>query len=337
MHRCRVLAARGRGRVGNGALVGAVLVRDGNLIAEGWHQAFGAPHAERHLLENFEQKISSSDTLFVNLEPCCHQGKTPPCTDIIIERGIRRVVYGMHDPDPRVAGKGIDILRAAGITVIGPVERASCEWLNRGFVSVRTKSRPWITLKQARMPDGSIANADGSPLHITSDAQNAWSHQSLRATHDAILVGVGTVLADNPHLTVRHVSPVIVSSPATLRRAQGDTVQPWRIILDPHGRMPVTAKLVTDEHRARTIIVQCQESKNSKETKDVLQGQGVRILEVDMTSDAGFALNQLWPHLINLDGGAAGVTSVLVEGGTRTWDFFRRAGVVDAEVTLVGY
>jgi diaminohydroxyphosphoribosylaminopyrimidine deaminase/5-amino-6-(5-phosphoribosylamino)uracil reductase len=328
--------------VGNGALVGAVLVRDGDLIAEGWHAAFGASHAERHLLENFEQKISSSDVLFVNLEPCCHHGKTPPCTDIIIERGIRRVVYGMRDPDPRVAGKGIDILRAAGIDVIGPVERASCEWLNRGFVSVRTKSRPWITLKQARMPDGSIANADGSPLHITSDAQDVWSHQSLRATHDAILVGVGTILTDDPQLTIRHGASPYGSwlLPSGLVAPHHDRAQPWRIILDPHGRMPVTAKLVTDEHRARTIIVHCQESKDSKETKDskdVLQSRGVRILEVDMTGDAGLALDQLWPHLINLDEGAAGVTSVLVEGGTRTWDFFRRAGVVDSEVTLVGY
>lgn len=321
MHRCLELAREGRGCVGNGALVGAVLVRDGVIIAEGLHTGFGKPHAERQLLEKFEQKISSSDTLYVNLEPCCHHGKTPPCTDIIIDRGIKHVVYGMRDPDQRVSGQGIAALQNAGVDVTGPVERAACEWLNRGFISVRTKGRPWITLKQAIAADGSISNPDGSPKAITSAAQNAWSHARLRATHDAILVGVGTILSDNPQLTVRDTEVA---------------VRPRRIVLDPHGRIPSDAKVLTDEHHARTIVVGCTGSAGFAQAKDALLQTGVTLLEVDMTADSSLALHQLWPQLLSLDGGAGGITSILVEGGRKTWLFFRSAGVLDMQVILAG-
>ena len=139
IHRCLTLAERGRGKVGLNPLVGAVLVRNGRIIAEAFHAGFGKVHAERQLLENLDQKISTEDILYVNLEPCCHQGKTPACIDIIRERGVKNVVFGMIDPDPLVQGKGIECLRNAGIEVIGPVERARSEWLNRGFVSLRAK------------------------------------------------------------------------------------------------------------------------------------------------------------------------------------------------------
>ena len=171
-------------------LIGSVLVRDGKIIAEGFHAAYGTSHAERQLLENFKAEIKPTDILYVNLEPCCHTGKTPPCTDIILERGIKHIVIGMQDPDPRVAGKGIEILRKNKVQIEGPVLRAQCEWLNRGFISVRTKQRPWITVKSAHSSDGKIANDDGAPLAITDEAQNMWSHEHLRFTHDAILVGM---------------------------------------------------------------------------------------------------------------------------------------------------
>ncbi|HRH93307.1 MAG TPA: deaminase, partial [Candidatus Peribacteria bacterium] len=189
MRRCLELAERGRCLVGNGAMVGAVLVRDGQVIAEGFHEAFGKPHAERQLLEKFEQKIYSTDTLYVNLEPCvAHKSKkNPPCCDIIVERGIKRVVYGMRDPDPRVAGKGIAFLRKAGVEVVGPVLLEECMRFNRGFVSVRTKGRPWIVMQQARTPAGQFAAPDGGFLKIATKEQDTWTHSQLRAKNDAVL------------------------------------------------------------------------------------------------------------------------------------------------------
>ena len=245
---CLKLAEQGRGFVGNGALVGSCLVRDGKVLAEGYHSAYGEAHAERILLENYEQKISTQDILYVNLEPCCHHGKTPPCTDIILEKGVKKLVFGMQDPDPRVAGEGIRILEAAGVQCIGPIDSAVCRRFNRGFVSVRENNRPWITLKSAKTADGRIANDDGSPLKITSEEQDAWSHEFLRAKHDAILVGVKTIIQDDPELTVRFCHP-----------ERSRRIQPMRVILDPHGRIPQDAKVLNDEYAEKTIVVTEQE------------------------------------------------------------------------------
>ena len=251
MRRCLELADRGRGAVGNGALVGSVLLRRGAIVAEGFHAAWGRAHAERALLEAFSSDVEPEDVLVVNLEPCCHHGKTPPCIDILLQRGVRRVVVGMADPDPRVAGKGIALLRSAGVAVEGPVLPELCYRANRGFVSVRTTGRPWITLKRAQTPDGRVANPDGSPLKITSSAQDVWAHTRLRATHDAILIGVGTALCDDPSLNTRF---------AQLLPQENAPIQPWRIVLDRELRLPPTAKLATDAHRARTIVVHAPEA-----------------------------------------------------------------------------
>jgi diaminohydroxyphosphoribosylaminopyrimidine deaminase/5-amino-6-(5-phosphoribosylamino)uracil reductase len=323
MRRCLELAERGRCVVGNGAMVGAVLVRSGKVIAEGFHKGFGKPHAERQLLEKFEQKIDSTDTLYVNLEPCvAHKTKkNPPCSDIILEKGIKRVVYGMLDPDPRVAGKGIAQLRKAGIQVLGPVLPGECLRLNRGFVSARTKHRPWITLKRAQARDGSIANPDGSFLKITNKAQDTWSHTFLRAKHDAILIGVGTALADNPHLTIRHCQA---------------GYQPWRIILDSGLRMPMTAHLVQDTFAARTIVItRPRLGRIPSSVIPILQARGVRVLQVKHGKD-GVDLPSLWNVLLTPNGDYHGLTSILVEGGVKTWATFTKAGCVDEEVTLMG-
>lgn len=321
MRRCLELAEQGRGLIGNGALVGSVLVRDGKIIAEGCHEAFGKAHAERELLENFTQEIKATDILYVNLEPCCHTGKTPPCTDIILERGIKTVVYGLRDPDVRVGGQGLAVLRDHGVNVIGPVIPEECARLNRGFLSVRTKNRPWITLKSAQMSNGRIANADGSPLTITSPEQNEWSHNNLRATHDAILVGVGTILHDDPQLTTR-----FAENPPRL----------LRIILDPHLRIPETAKVLTDDKRTDTIIVYCSQSKNVDLAKIAqLQTAGIRLIDIDMR-DGHFDWKALWHSLITPSGDYNGITSILVEGGLKTWKIFRNHKLVDQEITLMG-
>lgn len=320
---CLQLAERGRGLVGNGAMVGAVLVRAGAIIAEGYHEAFGKPHAERHLLEKFEQKISSLDVLYVSLEPCvAHRSKkNPPCSDLIIQRGVRHVVYGMADPDPRVAGKGIAALRKAGIQVLGPVLPQECERLNRGFVSLRTKGRPWITLKKAITKAGDIANPDGSFLKITTLEQDTWSHTHLRAKHDAILIGIGTALIDNPRLTIRHCAAAF---------------QPWRIVLDAGLRLPVTAKLVTDEHAGRTIVVTKNKlHKIQQSVVPLLQARGVRVLQLPH-DEHGVDFAALWKALTTPEGDFHGIASILVEGGAHTWNTFTQAGVVDEEVTLVG-
>jgi diaminohydroxyphosphoribosylaminopyrimidine deaminase/5-amino-6-(5-phosphoribosylamino)uracil reductase len=316
MQRCLELAALGRKAVGNGALVGSVLVRDGTIIAEGYHHAFGQAHAERDLLESFTGKIQPTDILYVNLEPCCHTGKQPPCTDIILERGVKHVVIGMRDPDSRVSGKGIEILRAQGVTVEGTVLRAECEWLSRGFISVRTKQRPWITTKMAKMADGRIANADGFPLAITSPEQNAWSHKYLRARHDAILVGVQTIINDNPTLDAR--------------LSDRPDYYPWRIILDPHGRIPVNAKVVTDTHASSTMIIVNPEN---QEKIEYLRKNGVHIFAVPLTNE-GVVWEDLWKVLLGSDGDFHGVTSVLVEGGAKTWEMFTKANLVDMDIQL---
>lgn len=318
MRRCLELAERGRGLTGVNPMVGAVLVRDGVIIAEGFHAEFGKAHAERDLLEKYEQKIRSTDTLYVNLEPCCHTNKkTSPCAQMLIKRGIKKIVYGMKDPNPAVAGKGIELLNKNSVQTLGPVLEQDCKRMNRGFVSLMTKGRPWITLKQAVTYDGRTANNDGSPLKITSEAQDAWSHRFLRAQHDAILVGVGTIVFDNPRLTVRHI-------------VSGDDVTgPWKIILDPTLRIPIAANVVA----SRTIIVT---RPDVDETKTIaLRGKGARVLHVPLANDS-FEWKSLWDILITPADDFHGIASLLVEGGPTIWKYFRDAKVVDEEVLLIG-
>lgn len=314
IHRCLEVAAQGRKVVGNGAMVGALLVRDGKVIAEGYHKKYGNLHAERDLLSSVLD-CARTDILYVNLEPCCHTGKQPPCTDIIIERGVKHVVFGMFDPDTRVSGKGIEILRKAGVEVIGPIASAECEWFNRGFVSVRTKNRPWITLKKAMNSEQLTANSDGSRLMITSKEQDVWSHTFLRAKHDAILVGVQTIINDNPILDAR---------------LAGTDYHPWRIILDPHGRTPLTAKVLTDNDTSSTIVITSDETHAKN-----IEKSGALAFVVAMTGDS-FEWDDLWKRLLSHHKHFDGVTSILVEGGEKTWESFKKAGFVDMEVCLVG-
>ena len=302
MHRCLELAAQGRGLVGSNPLVGSVLVRDGNIIAEGYYRGVGFDHAEVDMIKNCDQLIKPTDGLYVNLEPCCHTGNTPPCTDRIIESGIKRVIIGMQDPDPRVSGEGIAKLRSAGVEVTGPVLRAQCERLNRGYISLRTNNRPYITLKRAQTFEGNVANADGSTLSITSQNQNKWSHANLRATHDAILVGVQTVIADDPQLTNRI-----------------STYQPIKIILDPDLRIPRDAKLIDN----RTIII------TQKDAEPIGDAKVITVPIIDNHFDWDVLWNQFSTFHFPL-------STILVEGGPKTWDAFWKASLVDEEVILIG-
>lgn len=318
IHRCLALAEHGRGKVGLNPLVGAVLVREGKIIAEAFHEEFGKAHAERALLEKFEQKIRSDDILYVNVEPCCHQGKTPACTDIIRKRGVKQVVFGMVDPDPLVQGKGIACLREAGITVTGPIERAQCEWLNRGFISLRSKGRPWVTIHSARTRGGAYAVPDGRPLKMTSEEQDRWTHQWLRGQHDAILVGVQTVITDDPQLTVRFGMHL---------------PSPLRVVLDPHLRIPLSARMVNGDLASGTVVITAPGS--DRAVHQQLMERGVSVVEIPLT-DGHFDLSGLWNALMTPTGSFHGIASILVEGGAKTWQNFRAAGLVDEEVTLLG-
>lgn len=318
--------------MGNGALVGSVLVREGKILGESYYSEYGNSHAERELVEKFEQEIRSGDVLYVNLEPCCHQGKTPPCTNYLINKGVKKVVIGMVDPDPRVSRKGIAQLRAAGVEVIGPVLRAECEWVNRGFIALRTKNRPWITLKMARTRSGEIAGPDGSPMKITSPEQDAWVHERVRSGNDAILVGVGTVIADNPSLTIRNLSKKFV--------------QPYRIILDPSFNTPLESKVVMDEYAARTILVTDsgpsfaeasagRQGTTDKGKKKSLVQNGAKIFYVPV-ENGRFVWAELWKTLTEPKGDFHGIASILVEGGRKTWEMFKKAGMMDEEIILMG-
>jgi len=325
MHRCLALAERGRGKVGANPLVGAALIRGGKIIAEAWHHAFGDLHAERQLLAEFDQKIYSGDILYVNLEPCCHHGKTPPCTAAILERGIRHVVFGMRDPNPVVAGKGIALLEQGGVHVEGPVERASCERANRGFLSVVALGRPYVTLRSAQTVDGRVAKPNGEPLKITCRQQDLWTHRFLRARHDAILVGIGTVLRDNPRLTARYSNKKI------------DHYDPLRIVLDANLRIPLSSKIVSGGFAHGTLVVSSPiRGGEQRGVAQELRSRGVWVEEVPVR-DGVFDWCALWSLLVTPKEGFSGITSVLLEGGPSTWEAFRRAGFVDEEVTLVGH
>lgn len=331
IHRCLSLAESARGHTGINPMVGTVLVRDGKIIAEAYHEQFGGPHAEALLIKKLDQKIQQEDGLYLNLEPCCHQGKkTPPCTKAIIKSGIKRVIVGMLDPNPEVSGKGIVELQKNDIEVIGPIERARCEWFNRGFVFLMTKGRPWITLKKAQTRSGAIACEDGSKMKITSEVQNRWSHAFLRAKHDAILVGVGTVVTDDPLLTARMANDQVT-------RAK----QPLRIVLDPELRIPLTAKIVNGEMAKGTMVVR-KDSDDSEDSRDTqgkmreLRERGVRVASIPVNASGAFDLQALFRLLTTPTQDFHGITSVLVEGGAKTWEAFRKAKAVDCEVTLIG-
>jgi len=324
MRRCLELAERGRGRVGSGAMVGAALVRDAKIIAEGWHEGFGKPHAEHMLLQNFRGSIEPTDILYINLEPCLAHDtkKTSGCTEQILKRGIRRVAIGMTDPDFRVAGSSILALKRAECELKVGVLRAQCEYFNRGYINLRTKHRPWITLKKAQTRAGAISHEDGSPMRITSPEQDAWSHTFLRAKHDAILVGIGTVLKDNPLLT-----------PRLNKKNDQNLPLPYRLILDSRLQIPSNSSVVSDEYRHRTIIV-ADEKFYDMNTKEQLEQKDVRVIAVS-TQDGCFDWKKLWEVLITPTEGFCGIASILVEGGRRTWTAFRDAKMIDAEVLLI--
>ena len=313
MRRALRLARRGFGRTSPNPLVGAVLVQRGQVIGSGWHHGAGLPHAEIEALLDCERRGHSprGATLYVTLEPCCTHGRTPPCTNAISAAGIRRVLVGATDPNPAHAGRGFDLLRAAGITVTHGVLAAECEQLNEAFNHWIVHRTPFVTVKSAMTLDGKIATASGDSKWITSEPARAVG-MKLREAADAILVGINTVLADNPSLTFRPAAPSrkpLAAPPKHLRR----------IILDAHARTPLAARVITDEAADLTTIVL---SVAAPKRRAAALARRVRTLVAPVTPDGRIDLRWLLAEL-----GREQVTALLVEGG----------GEVNASFLLGGF
>jgi diaminohydroxyphosphoribosylaminopyrimidine deaminase / 5-amino-6-(5-phosphoribosylamino)uracil reductase len=292
------LARRAYGHTSPNPMVGAVLVKGGQVIGRGWHRKAGLPHAEIEALRDAGKRGHSPKgaTLYVTLEPCCTHGRTPPCTDAIIAAGIRRVVVGVVDPNPRHAGRAFRILKRAGIEVFSGVLAEECARLNEAFNHWIVHRAPFVTVKAAMSLDGKIATSSGESKWITGEKARAYG-MKLRQGADAILVGVNTVLADDPGLTVRSVQ-------GSRSKVQGSKLR--RIILDSRARTPPTAKVVSDKHAALTTIVVGSHAPAHR-VKALARRVNVVVAPVQKS---GINLRWLLRRL-----GRENITSLLVEGG----------------------
>ncbi len=299
MHGALSLALRGTGRVSPNPLVGCVVVKDGSVLSRGWHRGFGLPHAEAMALEGAEDFRGA--TLYVNLEPCSHRGKTPPCAPLIAERGIARVVAGMVDPDSRVQGRGLDFLREKGIAVQTGVLEPECRWINRGFIRRNTLGRPWVTVKGALSLDGGMALESGESRWITGPSARATAHL-LRSESDAVLVGAGTAARDDPELTVR----------STWGRS------PLRVLLDSRLSLPEGAKM----YGKGTLVV--TDGSEGEEQRASARRAGMELLAAPGKA-GGLSLPFLLSALAD-----RGISTLLVEGGPSVIASFFREGLVDS-------
>ena len=253
MRRAIELAKMGGGYVHPNPLVGCVVVKDGEIIAEGYHEKYGEFHAERNALTSCKSETKGA-SLYVTLEPCCHYGKTPPCTDIIIEKGIKKVYVGILDPNPLVAGKGVKRLQDAGIEVEVGLCADEIRELNKVFLKYITTKRPYVIMKTAMTLDGKIAAFTGDSKWVTNEESRKIVHQ-LRSEMAGVIVGIGTVLADDPMLNVR---------------LDGDHHQPARIVVDSNLRIPIDSQLVKTAKEYRTIVA-CRHFDRSEEKRSAVE------------------------------------------------------------------
>ncbi len=310
LRRALKLARKGLGKTSPNPVVGAVIVKEDRIIGQGYHHQFGGNHAEVNAFQSASESTNGA-TLYVTLEPCCYHGKTPPCVDAIIRNKIGRVVIGTLDPNPRVNGKGVEILKRHGIeTEVGVLE-AECRNLNAAHFKYMTTGLPLVTLKFAQTLDGRIATATGDSQWISSEKFRRLAHQ-LRATSDAVMVGIDTVLADDPRLTVRLVKGK----------------NPTRIILDTRLRIPLDARVVRDGKTAPTIIATTSHADEKKSSR--LNEMGIEVLVV-REDDAGEIDLR---HLLRLLG-ERGVSSLLVEGGAGVITSLLHQNLADRMVVAV--
>ena len=308
MRQAIALALKGTGRVNPNPLVGAVVVKDGRVIGEGYHQQYGCPHAERNALAACTESPAGA-TIYVTLEPCCHHGTNPPCTQALIQVGVSRVVVGSADPNPLVAGKGIAQLKAAGIQVEEGCLQAECDAINFIFFHYITTKQPYLALKYAMTADGKIACHTGASRWITGEAARHHVHQ-LRNKYAAIMVGTGTLLADDPELTCRIEN--------------GNN--PVRIVCDTQLRTPLSAKLVTTATEVPTIIATCCPDEIRHKPYQEAGCQVWVLPEKNEVVDLHALLQRL---------GQEKIDSVLVEGGGQlNWSLLQ-AGLVQRVYTYI--
>ena len=345
MQRAVALAARGRGGVEPNPMVGCVLVRGGRIIGKGWHRRFGGPHAEIDALRRCHGSPRGA-TAYVTLEPCCYHGKTPPCTDALLAAGIKRVVAAVRDPNPRVAGRGLRILRAGDVEVTLGVCGEQAAALNAPFFKFIRKHRPWVILKWAQSLDGKIATHTGDSKWISDEVCRAHAHRQ-RGLVDAIIVGIGTVLKDDPLLTSR------VGGSAARRASFSPTGRlgkpprtATRVVLDSDLRIPLRAQLVRTAKQVPTWIF-CGPSAPATRVRR-LEAAGCRVTRVPLAPFAPFSpftrshsstaahrrAGSLTPPTLSLPAvldelGRAQMLNVLVEGGGRLLGEFMDAGLAD--------
>ena len=298
--------------------VGCVLVKDEELIGEGYHVRAGEGHAEVNALANATQEVAGA-TAYVTLEPCSHQGKTPPCADALIKAGVARVVFGMQDPNPEVAGRGLSKLKKAGVDVIGPVLEAECEALNIGFIKRMREGLPFIRVKLAMSLDGRTAMESGESQWITG-ASARQDVQRLRAQSDAIITGIGSVLADNPSMTVRIDEADQAIDAKRVR-------QPLRVVMDTALSILPEAKILYPTKQACVFVV---EEDVESEHLDVLQEKGVSVRFAPRGDDGRLDLLDAMEQLAD-----AGINEVLVETGAELAGGFIQAGLVDEIVVYM--
>lgn len=309
----KVLAQNGLGFVNPNPLVGALIYRDDQLLATGYHKRYGGLHAEREAFLDAEQKgvDCTGATMYVTLEPCCHQGKQPPCTDAIIAHHIKRVVVGILDPNPLVAGKGVEKLRAAGIEVdILPEDSKEADVLrfqNRIFLKYITSGLPWISMKYAMTLDGKICTRTGDSRWVSGEESRQFAHH-LRLWHKGILCGIGTVLADDPMLTTR-----IPDMP--------DAPSPIRIVADRNARIPLESNLVKTAREFPLVVAHAEGANPDKLAR--LQELGVETWKCD-------SLQELMARA-----GKEQIDSILLEGGGTLNEAFLREGLVDEVFAFV--
>jgi diaminohydroxyphosphoribosylaminopyrimidine deaminase/5-amino-6-(5-phosphoribosylamino)uracil reductase len=309
MKMCLALAAKGRGFTSPNPLVGAVVVKNNKVVGKGYHRMVGGPHAEVNAIDDAGPNAKGG-TLYVNLEPCNHTGRTPPCTEAIIQAGIKRTVIGMDDPNPGVKGGGADRLERCGLIVSKGICQKEAKKLNEAFIKYVRSGRPFVTVKCAATLDGRIASRTGDSKWITGSESRRFVHE-LRHAADAIMVGVETVKKDDPSLTAR--------------LPQSKSRDPVRIILDTHLSIKDTAKILHLESDSDTLIFTADDAAADgfADKKATLENKGARV--IGAPAENGFIL--LDPLMVQL--GAQGITSLIIEGGARVIASALRDGIVD--------
>ncbi len=315
MRRAIELAKKGSGHVNPNPLVGAVIVRDGEIIGEGYHECYGQLHAERNAIANAKKRGDSLEgsTIYVTLEPCCHYGKTPPCTEAIIEEKIAKVVVGSDDPNPLVSGKGFQMLREKGIEVIPHFLKEECDAMNHVFFHYIRTGTPYVAMKYAMTMDGKIACYTGDSKWVTGEESRAHV-QTLRNHYKGIMAGIGTVLADDPMLNCR---------------IEGGR-DPIRIIADSHLRIPMDSQLVRTAGQ-QPLIVACLPDADEEKAAQ-LQEKGVEVLRIPGVTTADITEEQ--KEVISLpvlmkELGARKIDGILLEGGGQLNESALQAGIVD--------